>query len=488
MDVKDFAADPQYASSCQAAECLNKLDLNDPTKSALGEDESMASLMQAYVSSTAHSTTKLIELIGSRDCTMNVTVDGDEMTPAQQKVYLEQLASKQNLLSRQLEKSLQTQICSNKGVDTEALEHLINPPPTTWGNETKVSDTSLKLIHGFDGDSADLETSLNEFLRSVYTLAQTADLTEQVAIAVLIRKLSGTAHTLVEQFVISKGGSDKLTLAQLVAHLEKKFLQHCSALSADQQLYNLTQGRLTYSQLQAKIQRLSKLATRLEKPEGREKLTRVKETTAFMMSISNNDRLFLHSENSRRAVHNLPQMNLDMMVDCLIKLSADKVSYREHPAINMASSPVALPSSPIPAASPQVAQVREAAPVRGNFRGNQVPTRGARMPAYPRQGGQPNDRYNMRNANRGARGNFRGANRRQEKPRVWVTHTMANVPANCCLLCGDPSHTFRQQNCPYYGTELMPSACRHCNIGCHAHSRCMGKPPRNWAGPNQNRF
>ena len=49
MDVKDFTEDPQYDGSCQAADCLDKLDLNDPAKRALGDDESIASLMQAYV-------------------------------------------------------------------------------------------------------------------------------------------------------------------------------------------------------------------------------------------------------------------------------------------------------------------------------------------------------------------------------------------------------------------------------------------------------
>ena len=47
------------------------------------------------------------------------------------------------------------------------------------------------------------------------------------------------------------------------------------------------------------------------------------------MAISNADRLHIHRENSSRGQNNLQPLTLDMMANNLIKLSADKVSYRD---------------------------------------------------------------------------------------------------------------------------------------------------------------
>ena len=68
----------------------------------------------------SQSTTQLITILGNRECDKDIMIDGAQVTPAQQKILLEDIASKNNLLSCQLEKSLQLQINSNKGIDEEA--------------------------------------------------------------------------------------------------------------------------------------------------------------------------------------------------------------------------------------------------------------------------------------------------------------------------------------------------------------------------------
>ena len=129
MEVQDFSQNPEYSVSYNAANCLDQVNLEKPAQNALGEDGSLASLMQSYVSTMSQSTTQLITILGNRKCDKDIMIDGAKVTPAQKKILLEDIASKNNLLSRQLEKSLQLQINSNKGIDEEATSYLINVPP-----------------------------------------------------------------------------------------------------------------------------------------------------------------------------------------------------------------------------------------------------------------------------------------------------------------------------------------------------------------------
>ena len=498
MDVQDFSKNPEFSESYKAANCLNQVNLDIPAQNALGDDGSLASLMQSYVSTMSQSTTQLITILGNRECDKDITIDGAKVTPAEQKLLLEDIASKNNLLSRQLEKSLQLQINSNKGINEEATSHLINIPPKNWGTEIKVNDTSLKMIQAFSGDSTDNENELVEFLRSIFTLAQTSSLAENTAINVLLRKLNGTAHILMSQFISENGGPETLTMEKIVSQLETKFLQHCSALSADQQLYNLRIGSNTYSQLQAKIQKLARLATRLEKLEDREKLTRVKEISSFLMAISNADRLHIHGENSRRGQNNLQPLTLDMMANNLIKLSADKVSYRDPERMHQIVE--------LPDVENKISQIRDNNAQRGaTFRGNRnhnktVGQRGGH-PTYGR-GGYSQDKAGNRQERGGyTRGFQRGApfrgnnnrgqfGRRQEeqKQRPFVTTIMANVPPHACILCGAGDHTFKQDACPYHSCELQQTPCKYCNFGCHPHASCLSRENANQTWPNTKRM
>ena len=55
------------------------------------------------------------------------------------------------------------------------------------------------MIQAFSGDSTNNENELLEFLRSIFTLAQTSSLAENMAINVLLGKLNGTALILMSQ-------------------------------------------------------------------------------------------------------------------------------------------------------------------------------------------------------------------------------------------------------------------------------------------------
>ena len=56
-----------------------------------------------------------------------------------------------------------------------------------------------------------------------------------------------------------------------------------SLLAADTKLHSLTQGHMTYAQLQAQVQKFVKLATRMEPEETRAQLVKVKENTIYLI-------------------------------------------------------------------------------------------------------------------------------------------------------------------------------------------------------------
>ena len=102
----DFKANPAYADSFQASDKLDLVDVKDPDKDVIGSESSLATLMQSFVNAQAQTNHNLIQFLGTQAASAagNITIDGNEMTPAQQHAYLTEIASKQNLLSRQLEK------------------------------------------------------------------------------------------------------------------------------------------------------------------------------------------------------------------------------------------------------------------------------------------------------------------------------------------------------------------------------------------------
>ena len=282
----DYKEDASFQKTFLAADKLKKVDITQPLQNILGTDSSLLVLVQSFVNAQAQTNHQLFVLLGEQTANgESIRLNDDELTPAQQRDYIRDLATKQNILSRHLEKSLQAQIDQASGLHVADDLHLIHPPPGTWGTELKVSDSGLKMIPDFSGDSSQNESLLGIFFRAVYSLANTANLTETATLAVIIRKLIGSAHELVDSNIKQAGGLEHIQLKQIVSLLEKKFLLHVSPISAQAALHALRQGTLTYSQLQAKVTRLARLATRMEPSDDRDNLTRVKEMSSFLMAI-----------------------------------------------------------------------------------------------------------------------------------------------------------------------------------------------------------
>ena len=83
---------------------------------------------------------------------------------------------------------------------------MINTPPSSYGTESKVSDSGLRLITIFTDDSTNNEEDLTIFLGEVYALSATSNLTEHASISVIICKVAGSAQILLDDYILKKGG------------------------------------------------------------------------------------------------------------------------------------------------------------------------------------------------------------------------------------------------------------------------------------------
>ena len=88
---------------------LSKLDLNDPSKSVFEKPESLSLMLEQFIRAQSATTSSLIKFVGGQ-CTENKNINGEDMTPAQQRNLLIDLANRSNLMSRQLEKNLNTHL------------------------------------------------------------------------------------------------------------------------------------------------------------------------------------------------------------------------------------------------------------------------------------------------------------------------------------------------------------------------------------------
>ena len=82
------------------------------------------------------------------------------------------------------------------------------PEQIKQGKQTTISDSALKLIQQFEGDSANEEDNLRTFLISMFDIARTNGLTGTCTKAVLRRKLAGTARILIDTYEAELGSPD----------------------------------------------------------------------------------------------------------------------------------------------------------------------------------------------------------------------------------------------------------------------------------------
>ena len=130
MDIKTYEDQPEYKEIALAARNASQTDSDNPGKMAIDNDASLATIVQSFNVIQSQTNHSLIDYISKTVSPGGNEVDigPDKLDKDGQQKFLHDIASSQNLLSRQLEKILHQQISAYQGVHIEADLHLINPP------------------------------------------------------------------------------------------------------------------------------------------------------------------------------------------------------------------------------------------------------------------------------------------------------------------------------------------------------------------------
>ena len=78
MDIKDFR--DVYVD--EATDLLSKLDLNDPSKSVVKNNDSITAMLENFIKAQSATTSSLIQFVGNQ-VTEPCQIDGNELTPAE---------------------------------------------------------------------------------------------------------------------------------------------------------------------------------------------------------------------------------------------------------------------------------------------------------------------------------------------------------------------------------------------------------------------
>ena len=218
----------------------------------------------------------------------------------------------------------------------EPLTPLLNPLPA-FGATEAVSPSDLKAIETFMGDgSIESESdNLRLFLRAIYDVCR-GKITENGCKNAILRKLSGTALSLVDRLTDSYRDTDgnippnKPSLHEIAHFLERRFLIDSTPEIANARLNSLRQlQNETYTSLEGRIAKLARQASLGEPIATRKGFIAQKETMVFKNALSQTDRDIIDLENKSRAQNNLPHLTMLMAVDHLNKHSMTQLTYTE---------------------------------------------------------------------------------------------------------------------------------------------------------------
>ena len=191
---------------------MEKVNIDDPSQIFLDKDTSLMQILK--IQSETHSETlrDICDHLKNVQPPQNETIDtagliaenaGEKVTVQAKKDFLDNIAKKNVLRTRVLQK-----IEDEK--EGKTLGSYINPSKETiveipesiaTGSVETISDSGLKLLGTFQGDTDNEAQKLQQFLNALFDVAETNDLTEKAVIKVLKRKLENSARKLLKKIM-----------------------------------------------------------------------------------------------------------------------------------------------------------------------------------------------------------------------------------------------------------------------------------------------
>ena len=531
---------------------LEKVDVNDPSQIFLDKNTSLMQILK--IQSETHSETlrDICEYLKNVQPPQNETVDtaglitenaGEKVSVQAKKDFLDNIAKKNILRTRVLQKIEDDKEAKTRGSYINPTRETIIeiPESISTGTVETISDSGLKLLKSFQGDTDHEAQKFQQFLNDLFDVAETNDLSEKAVIKVLKRKLENNARQLLKKIMHDFAQKSKQpTLKEIVLRFEDRYCSELQPEVAKAKLSIYKKGKnQPYQLMEGDIHELCHLAVRGEEVTNTAEWIQNKETAVFKQAISDEDRKIINTENQTRILTHLPELTVTEMTDLLMKRSSDAKAYTT--ASNLINQPKIGDSDSIQQITEhkskrqikrEKAQIRKAAEEnkieekawalleqhKNNFSSNRGRGRGrggyhnrnngrfqnSNQNSYQNSGGgsgysnnngnnngnnygnNNGNNYGNNNGNNHGNNNGRWKNNQNgskqdgTKPRKFVTPQMANTDPHSCLKCNSPNHRFSETDkCIYGNSNLMVRACSSCGVGAHHWKACISniKPP-----------
>ena len=527
MAFRDFGQHAQYKDSVKdITKILDKVDLDDPDQNIIEKEISTNELLKIQAEAQAKTLSEAINFITKLLPLGDITDDhqiiaeqpGGKVNVQAQQDYLTKIAEKNNLLTKMLQQRHEEKNSKSTGSYFDDTRDPICaiPPQIINGTQTQVSDSALKLLTSFTGDTDKEAENLRTFFRAVYDVAITNRLTEICTVAVLKRKLTGTARRLIDAYELELDEADRPNLKEIVLKLENRYMADLQPELANARLSMMKKDpHHTYQMVEGEISELVSLAARGEKGD-KTAWIKQRKIEVFKQCIEEKDRQLLFRENQSRNISGLGEMNLSQAVDFLIKNYSEQNAFTQANQIRNKSASEYESIQTVKETNPKINQkkkkreqaiAKKAAEEqkvkdelfrvyenqkhpnsnqtqfqpfqrgRGRARGRGGPGRpynrgrGGQFQNQRNGGFKPNNWNNNGNQNPNWNSN---SNTSKTIPRKFVTPEMVGVDPNSCLKCNSPTHRFQEQDkCIYGSSSLMTRACGYCKEGGHHTSICI---------------
>lgn len=520
--VDNFGTNEHYRDSVHEVETtLAKLDVNKPEENIIPAEITTMELLRIQAHHQSETLGNALEFMrnliplqeGQDDAHLFAEQAGAKVTVLAQKTYLEGLTRRNYLVTRMIQKRETEKNAKATGSYFDSTREPICtiPPQIAQGDVTQISDSGLKLLQTFKGDTDTEADNLKAFLRAIYDVAITNRLNEVCVVAILQRKLAGTGRRLIDSYSQEfENDPQRPNLRDIILKLEDRFMSEWQPeiAAAKLSMYTKTPSQ-TYQSLEGEISELTTLAARGEDAANRSQWIKQKKVAIFKQAINDEDRQIIYRENQSRNITGLPEMSMSQMVDYLIKIyseqnafvTASHLKYNSHKNSDTDSIQTVQEKkikSQKKKDKKELAIAKKASEdqklkdeLLALYEQRNQPTNSRRGNGrnFGRGNGRNfnkgNDKYNPSyNPNKQERqpfqkqnqrgGNGYSNNKNTTKPRVFVTPEMVNVAPNSCLKCNSPTHRFQETDKCVYGTgNLMTRACYNCKEGGHHHKICV---------------
>ena len=524
--VENFSATPKYSGIVQKiSDTLAGIDLENTDRDVFDKNLSIQKVIKYDTEENAKAIGDIVQYLKQWSHRPNEEIDqtglvapvaGEKVTVQARIDFLDKIAKRRYYTARELQKiEEEEELEIGKYYDPKRETIVEIPESISNGQTDTISDSALKLIGTFQGDTDSEAEKLKIFLHAVFDVAVTNDLNEKTVIKVLKRKLENTARKLIKRFEtkFANNGQDPPNLRQIVIKLEDRFCTEFQPEVAAARLSVYTKSpNQSYQALEADICELTELAARAEEAENRPQWISNKEITVFKQAVSETDRRLIYRENLSRKSSRIPEMTMEEMVDYLTKTYSDQKASST--ASNLKTQQKIGDSDSIQTITEKKSRKQRRLEAqlkkmednkfgngnfgngnrgRGNYRGNQRNNnqqswRG-NTSSY-NNGNQNGHRNGFKNGfgNKFSNQNKFGRNNQNgntTKPRKFVTPEMVNVDPHSCLKCNSPSHRFTEtEKCIYGKSNLFTKPCFSCGKGGHHYNMCVqGQKPTLGAPP-----